>query len=114
MRGLLWAGATRRRAGPPRTLFVRVEEFRLAAILPPIPGPANELSALSGGGVTFGARCLYSGAEVPGVAEILLLSGDRQRAADVRSLLRQDGHAVTVSRDVAGWRDSERKALPEL
>jgi len=48
------------------------------------------------------------------VAEILLLSGDRQRASDVRALLRQDGHAVTVSRDVAGWRDSERQALPEL
>lgn len=48
------------------------------------------------------------------MADILLLSGDRQRASDVRSLLRQDGHAVTVSRDVAGWRESERTAVPEL
>lgn len=48
------------------------------------------------------------------MADILLLGGDRQRASDVRALLRQDGHSVTVSRDVARWRDSERQALPEL
>ena len=48
------------------------------------------------------------------MADILLLSGDRQRASDVRGLLRQDGHTVTVSRDVASWRESERQSLPEL
>ncbi|HET9299402.1 MAG TPA: HD domain-containing phosphohydrolase [Candidatus Polarisedimenticolaceae bacterium] len=48
------------------------------------------------------------------MADILLLSGDRQRASDVRALLRQDGHAVTISRDVGAWRDSERQAVPEL
>ena len=48
------------------------------------------------------------------MADILLLSGDRQRASDVRTLLRQDGHAVTVSREVASWRESERTAVPEL
>lgn len=43
----------------------------------------------------------------------VLLIGARD-ARDVRSLLRQDRHRVTWARRTAGWRDTERRVLPDI
>jgi two-component system response regulator RpfG len=48
------------------------------------------------------------------MANILLLGPDRDQAGDIRSLLRQDGHQVHLLRGIEGWRDTERKLLPEV
>ena len=48
------------------------------------------------------------------MAKILLLGPDRDRAGGLRSLLRQDSHAVHWCRDVERWPDAERDVLPEL
>jgi putative nucleotidyltransferase with HDIG domain len=48
------------------------------------------------------------------VADILLLAGDRERAGGIRSLLREDGHAVHWQPTISGWREAERKVLPEV
>ncbi len=48
------------------------------------------------------------------MAEILLLGEDRQRAWGVRSLLREDGHAVYWHPMSHDWREAERDLLPEL
>jgi putative nucleotidyltransferase with HDIG domain len=48
------------------------------------------------------------------VADILLLAGDRERAGGIRALLRQDGHTVHWQPTVSGWREAERKVLPEV
>jgi HD-GYP domain-containing protein (c-di-GMP phosphodiesterase class II) len=48
------------------------------------------------------------------MADILLLGHERDRATGIRSLLRQDGHAVAWTRDAAAWRESERETLPEV
>jgi putative nucleotidyltransferase with HDIG domain len=45
---------------------------------------------------------------------ILLVGRDRERARGVRSLLRQDGHEVTWTREVPRWRDLERQIRPDL
>ncbi len=48
------------------------------------------------------------------MADILLVGDERARAVGVRSLLRQDGHAVTWLQTVESWREVERERLPEL
>jgi putative nucleotidyltransferase with HDIG domain len=48
------------------------------------------------------------------VAETLLLGPDKERIGGLRSLLRQDGHRVSWSPDLEGWRDTEREVRPEL
>lgn len=48
------------------------------------------------------------------MGRILLLGDERDRAAGIRSLLREDGHAVMWIRDVERWREVEREQGPEL
>lgn len=48
------------------------------------------------------------------MARVLLLGPDRQRAAGVRSLLRQDGHQVVWLRSLERWRLHEREVQPEV
>jgi putative nucleotidyltransferase with HDIG domain len=48
------------------------------------------------------------------VADILLLAEDRERAGGIRSLLREDGHAVHWHPSISGWREAERELLPEV
>jgi len=48
------------------------------------------------------------------VARILLIGPERERAAGLRSLLRQHGHHVVWSRTVATWRELEREQCPDL
>jgi putative nucleotidyltransferase with HDIG domain len=48
------------------------------------------------------------------MADILLVGDKGARVSELRSLLRQDGHHVDLSRAVEHWRDLEREILPEL
>jgi len=48
------------------------------------------------------------------MARVLLIGPERQRAAGVRSLLRQQGHQVTWLRHVDRWRLHEREVQPDL
>jgi putative nucleotidyltransferase with HDIG domain len=48
------------------------------------------------------------------VAGILLMGPDKERTAGIRSLLRQDGHRVTLLRSVEGWRVKEKEVRPDL
>lgn len=48
------------------------------------------------------------------MAEILLVSEDKERAESARSLLRQDGHHVSWIREVHRWREIERETGPDL
>jgi putative nucleotidyltransferase with HDIG domain len=48
------------------------------------------------------------------VADILLLAENRERAGGIQSLLREDGHTVHWQPTISGWREAERKALPEV
>ncbi len=48
------------------------------------------------------------------MADILLIGPQRERAAGLRSLLREDGHAVRWLRQPEQWRDAERERPPEL
>ena len=42
------------------------------------------------------------------MARVLLIGPDRDRAADLRSWLRQEGHLVTWERRAEGWQERER------
>ena len=48
------------------------------------------------------------------MAIILLLDPDRDRAAGIRSLLRQDGHQVHLQKSIDDWRETERQLAPEV
>jgi HD-GYP domain-containing protein (c-di-GMP phosphodiesterase class II) len=48
------------------------------------------------------------------MARILLLGPDRQPAAGLRSLLANDGHAVSWLRSLEGWHAHERETLPDV
>lgn len=48
------------------------------------------------------------------MSNVLVLGDERDRVQGVRSLLREDGHTVQWVRDVATWRDAERRLLPEV
>jgi HD-GYP domain-containing protein (c-di-GMP phosphodiesterase class II) len=48
------------------------------------------------------------------MARIMLIGGDRDRTSGIRSILRQDGHNVSMLREVRGWRGREEKLQPEL
>ncbi len=48
------------------------------------------------------------------MAKVLLLGEDRDRAAGLRVLLRQDGHRVQWLRDVPRWRDAEAEGSPDV
>jgi putative nucleotidyltransferase with HDIG domain len=48
------------------------------------------------------------------MARVLLLGTDKERAAGIRSLLRQDGHLVSWLRAVDDWRAQERVTRPEI
>jgi putative nucleotidyltransferase with HDIG domain len=48
------------------------------------------------------------------MAKVLLMGQDRDRTSGIRSLLRQDGYRVICSREVEGWRATERELLPEI
>ena len=48
------------------------------------------------------------------MARILLIGEDLERGRTVRSLLRQDGHAVTWNRAVERWGQTESHILPEV
>lgn len=45
---------------------------------------------------------------------VLLVGPDRDRAAGLRSLLREDGHVVRWLRSLDQWRDAERAERPEV
>ena len=48
------------------------------------------------------------------MANVLLLASNRERANDMRSLLRLDGHEVAIERSLDRWLDVERSVRPEL
>jgi putative nucleotidyltransferase with HDIG domain len=48
------------------------------------------------------------------MAEILLVAAERERAAEVRACLRQDGHHVTWLRSLDDWPARERELEPDL
>jgi HD-GYP domain-containing protein (c-di-GMP phosphodiesterase class II) len=48
------------------------------------------------------------------MSQILLLGSDRERVAEVRAMLRQDGHQVNATREIDDWRSRERELLPDL
>lgn len=48
------------------------------------------------------------------MAEILLVSEEKDRAESAKSLLRQDGHQVSWIREVHRWREIERETGPDL
>ena len=48
------------------------------------------------------------------MANLLLVGDDKERTGGVREILAQDGHQVTVTRDIARWRESERTGAPEV
>jgi len=48
------------------------------------------------------------------MARIMLIGSDRERTSGIRSLLRQDGHKVSLLRSIGGWRASEEQLQPEL
>lgn len=48
------------------------------------------------------------------MAYILVIGDGRERTHGLRSLLRQDGHRITVLHDTAGWREVERLTTPEV
>lgn len=48
------------------------------------------------------------------MAKVLLLGEDRDRAAGLRVLLRQDGHRVRWLRNVERWSDAEAETAPDI
>ena len=48
------------------------------------------------------------------MANVLLVGPDRQRVGGVRSLLRLDGHQVSILRREEQWRDAEKDIRPDL
>ncbi len=48
------------------------------------------------------------------MGKVLLLASERARAADLRSLIRQDGHQVAPLFGVDDWRETERRIRPDL
>lgn len=48
------------------------------------------------------------------MGKVLLVGPDRDRAAGLRSLLREDGHAVRWLRSLEQWREAERIERPEV
>jgi HD-GYP domain-containing protein (c-di-GMP phosphodiesterase class II) len=48
------------------------------------------------------------------MSHVLLLGSDRERVAEVRTMLRQDGHQVSATRTIDGWRSMERELSPDL
>ena len=48
------------------------------------------------------------------MARVLLIGPERQRAAGVRVMLRQEGHHVTWSRSLNSWREQEMAEQPDL
>jgi HD-GYP domain-containing protein (c-di-GMP phosphodiesterase class II) len=48
------------------------------------------------------------------VAKVLLVGPNRERTVGIRSLLRDDGHIVSLLRSVSSWRDAESEVLPDL
>lgn len=48
------------------------------------------------------------------MANVLVLASNRERANDMRSLLRLDGHQVAIERSIDRWHDAERSVRPEL
>jgi HD-GYP domain-containing protein (c-di-GMP phosphodiesterase class II) len=48
------------------------------------------------------------------MAKIMLIGGEKERTSGIRSLLRQDGHQVSLVRSIGGWRAKEEHHQPEL
>ena len=48
------------------------------------------------------------------MADVLLVGGERDRTAGIRSLLLKDGHHVAHVPEVLRWREEERKRSPEV
>ena len=48
------------------------------------------------------------------MAKIMLIGSDRERTSGIRSLLRQDGHQVSLLRAIDGWRAKEAHLQPDL
>jgi len=45
---------------------------------------------------------------------IMLIGRDRERTSGIKSLLRQDGHQVSLVRAIEGWRAREEQLQPDL
>jgi putative nucleotidyltransferase with HDIG domain len=48
------------------------------------------------------------------MANVLLVGDERERTADVKSLLTLDGHQVANARDVSRWPEDEKTASPDV
>ena len=48
------------------------------------------------------------------MAGVLLVGEDRKRVAELRALLRQDGHSVAWHQRLENWRAREREMTPDV
>lgn len=48
------------------------------------------------------------------MANVLLVGEEKDRTGGVREILAQDGHRITLARDVVRWRETERAESPEI
>jgi len=48
------------------------------------------------------------------MAKIMLIGREKERTSGIRSLLRQDGHQVSLVRSIGGWREREEHLRPDL